>query len=382
MRNIDKSLKPLGEYTHTHTHTHTYNSLVNGYNKNRIKSIDIAKAIGIFLIVLGHTLTFGNLRKFVYAFHVPLFFFLSGICFSKKDNITFLKKKIKSLYFPYIIMSIISILIYSFMGKYMDKGTSFNIWNNIFGMIYANPNLENMQWNQPLWFLPCLFMQLFIINILENIINNNKYKQIIRVLFVIALTILGYILSAMKIYLPLQLEAAMCMMIFTYLGILIKENKERLKASKLCKILTSKRYLYVVFLIVTIGLCSLLVYNNETISVMQDKYGNYVMYFVVSILMIINIMIISKIINKIWKKQNIISYIGQNTLIILLLHKFPILFFQYICPLIKNILNKSDTFFNSILAIILAIIVIVMCIICKYILDIIVRRINDDTNKA
>lgn len=22
MRNIDKSLKPLGEYTHTHTHTH------------------------------------------------------------------------------------------------------------------------------------------------------------------------------------------------------------------------------------------------------------------------------------------------------------------------------------------------------------------------
>lgn len=378
MRNIDKSLKPLGEYTHTHT----YNSLVNGYNKNRIKSIDIAKAIGIFLIVLGHTLTFGNLRKFVYAFHVPLFFFLSGICFSKKDNITFLKKKIKSLYFPYIIMSIISILIYSFMGKYMDKGTSFNIWNNIFGMIYANPNLENMQWNQPLWFLPCLFMQLFIINILENIINNNKYKQIIRVLFVIALTILGYILSAMKIYLPLQLEAAMCMMIFTYLGILIKENKERLKASKLCKILTSKRYLYVVFLIVTIGLCSLLVYNNETISVMQDKYGNYVMYFVVSILMIINIMIISKIINKIWKKQNIISYIGQNTLIILLLHKFPILFFQYICPLIKNILNKSDTFFNSILAIILAIIVIVMCIICKYILDIIVRRINDDTNKA
>lgn len=380
MKNIDKSLKPLGEYTHTHTHT--YNSLVNGYNKNRIKSIDIAKAIGIFLIVLGHTLTFGNLRKFVYAFHVPLFFFLSGICFSKKDNITFLKKKIKSLYFPYIIMSIISILIYSFMGKYMDKGTSFNIWNNIFGMIYANPNLENMQWNQPLWFLPCLFMQLFIINILENIINNNKYKQIIRVLFVIALTILGYILSAMKIYLPLQLEAAMCMMIFTYLGILIKENKEKLKASKLCKILTSKRYLYVVFLIVTIGLCSLLVYNNETISVMQDKYGNYVMYFVVSILMIINIMIISKIINKIWKKQNIISYIGQNTLIILLLHKFPILFFQYICPLIKNILNKSDTFFNNILAIVIAIIVIVMCIICKYILDIIVRRINYDTSKA
>lgn len=347
---------------------------------SRIKSIDIAKAIGIFLIVLGHTLTFGNFRKFIYAFHVPLFFFLSGICFSKKDNITFLKKRLKSLYLPYIIMSILSILIYFFMGRYLGENTSKNIWDNIWGMLYANPNLGNMQWNQPLWFLPCLFIQLFIINILENIIKNKKNKQMIRILFIAVLTVLGYTLSAIKIYLPLQLEAAICMMIFTYLGIFIKENKEKLTNSKLYKTFKNKKYLYLIFFIITVGICCLLVYNNETVSVMQDKYGNYLIYFVVSILMITNIMIISKTIDKIWKNQNIISWIGQSTLIILLLHKFPVLFFQYICPGIKNLLNQSDTIINNILAIAITVVVIVMCMICKYILDIIMRRIQDDKN--
>lgn len=346
----------------------------------RIKSIDIAKAIGIFLIVLGHTLTFGNFRKFIYAFHVPLFFFLSGICFSKKDNITFFKRKLKSLYLPYIIMSLISILIYIFWGKYLGESFDFSILNNFFGMIYSNPNLNNMQWNQPLWFLPCLFIQLMIINILENIIKNNKHKKVIRVLFVITLTVLGYILSSIKIYLPLQLEAAMCMMIFTYLGIIVKENREKLTNSKLYKMFTNKKYLYVVFFIITIGICCLLIFNNETISVMQDKYGNYIFYFIASILMIINVMILSKAINKIWENQNIISYIGQSTLIILLLHKFPILFFQYICPGIKNLLNQSDTIINNILAIAITVVVIVMCMICKYILDICIRRIQNDKN--
>lgn len=330
---------------------------------------------------MGHTLTFGDFRKFIYAFHVPLFFFLSGICFSKKDNITFLKRKLKSLYLPYIIMSILSIMIYFFMGQYIGENTSKNIWSNILGMLYANPNLGNMQWTQPLWFLPCLFIQLFIINILENILKNRKYKQLIRILVIATMSIIGYVLSAIKMYLPFQLEAAMCMLIFTYLGIFVKENKERIVNSKFYKVIENKQYLYLIFFTITIVICYLLVYNNETISVMQDKYGNYLIYFAVSMLMITNIMIISKTINKIFKKQKIISWIGQSTLIILLLHKFPVLFFQHICPGIKNVLNQSDTILNNILAVAITVVVIMMCMVCKYILDIIIRRIQNDTSK-
>jgi len=50
----------------------------------RITYIDIAKGLGILVIVLAHNDLAGyhpTLHKFIYAFHIPLFFFLSGMFF-------------------------------------------------------------------------------------------------------------------------------------------------------------------------------------------------------------------------------------------------------------------------------------------------------------
>ena len=298
------------------------------------------------------------------------------MCYSSKENKKFIFGKIKTIYIPYIVLSIISIIIYFFMGRFIKEGLNTNIFYNLAGMIYANPNLENMQWNQPLWFLPCLMIQLIIINIIENIIKNNKSKQKIRVLIIVVTVIIGFILCNFKIYLPLQFEAALCMTIFTYLGIFLKENKTKIENNNLYKHLISKKIVTVLFIFVTIILSCILDNCNTTVSVMHDKYGNYLLFFAVSIVMIINVLLISELIDKIFKKQKIISYIGQSTLLILLLHKFPILFFQEICPIIKNVLNRDDTITNNMLAIVISIIVILMCMICKYIIDIIKKQIK------
>ena len=55
--------------------------------KARIELIDIAKAITIILVILGHTT--GNLetpmyRRLIYSFHMPLFFFLAGMSIKPK----------------------------------------------------------------------------------------------------------------------------------------------------------------------------------------------------------------------------------------------------------------------------------------------------------
>ena len=166
-------------------------------------------------------------------------------------------------------------------------------------MLYANPNLDNMQWNQPLCFLPCLMIQLIIINIIENIIKDKRNKQKIRLLVVIISVLLGSVLSELKIYLPLQLEAAMCMSIFTYLGIFVKENKKKIKDNKLCQYVKNRKIVMFAFIIITIIISCFLVHYNETLSVMQDKYGNYAIYIIVSTIMIINVMLISNVIDKV-----------------------------------------------------------------------------------
>ena len=52
---------------------------------NKRNDISIAKAIGIILMVAGHIFITNEtqpLHDFIYSFHMPLFFILSGFCFS------------------------------------------------------------------------------------------------------------------------------------------------------------------------------------------------------------------------------------------------------------------------------------------------------------
>lgn len=56
--------------------------------KERIKWIDILRAIAIIFVVVGHTLTEGEVQTYFYSFHIPLFFFISGMLLKiKKKNL-------------------------------------------------------------------------------------------------------------------------------------------------------------------------------------------------------------------------------------------------------------------------------------------------------
>jgi fucose 4-O-acetylase-like acetyltransferase len=45
----------------------------------RIEWVDTAKGIGILLVILGHTILLPFISVPIYAFHMPLFFLLSGL---------------------------------------------------------------------------------------------------------------------------------------------------------------------------------------------------------------------------------------------------------------------------------------------------------------
>lgn len=55
---------------------------------NRISYIDIFKGFGIFFVVFGHVTHIGVLREYIWDFHMPLFFFVSGLLY--KSNLTFI----------------------------------------------------------------------------------------------------------------------------------------------------------------------------------------------------------------------------------------------------------------------------------------------------
>ena len=109
--------------------------------KERDRSIDIAKGIGIFLMVMGHTISNKIALQWIYSFHMPLFFFLSGVFHSQGKNYKeFLEKKVKTLLVPYFFFSIILFLFFLIVSKNIgfSAGENLSVKENFIGIFLAN----------------------------------------------------------------------------------------------------------------------------------------------------------------------------------------------------------------------------------------------------
>ena len=53
---------------------------------NRIEYIDYYRAIGIVMMVMGHIGFGATFDKFIHAFHMPMFFFVSGFLYKRTDS--------------------------------------------------------------------------------------------------------------------------------------------------------------------------------------------------------------------------------------------------------------------------------------------------------
>lgn len=125
---------------------------------DRIAWIDSAKAIGILLVVWGHALpSVGVLPAVIWTFHMPLFFFLSGLTARAGStlNTAAIRRSATSLLIPYFVFSILSIVLWlTFTGQLSSTAT----WARVGGeMAYGiSGDSAVMRYNTPLWFFTCL----------------------------------------------------------------------------------------------------------------------------------------------------------------------------------------------------------------------------------
>lgn len=135
----------------------------------RIRWVDIAKGIGIFLVVLGHCQITENVLTLITTFHMPLFFFLAGYIFRPErynSFSVFFKARVKSILVPYAAFTLLSIL-FSFSRTLLGQGMSLEM---IFGDFLRAGVVES---NPPLWFLRTIFF----VEILFFLLNKIKLSD-------------------------------------------------------------------------------------------------------------------------------------------------------------------------------------------------------------
>jgi len=99
-------------------------------SQNRLDYLDMAKGIGIFFVILGHIeFIQESTLRWIFSFHMPLFFVIGGIiAFHKKEQeqspADYLKRKFCGILIPYISFSLI--LLSMNLTGYLLKNSIFN----------------------------------------------------------------------------------------------------------------------------------------------------------------------------------------------------------------------------------------------------------------
>lgn len=281
----------------------------------RIEYIDIFRSIGIILMVLGHIIDYHCLfSKFFYAFHMPMFFFISGYLFNHKSKekcsfTYYISKKIKTLLIPYLFFGLLGYIIY--IARY---GYSAEPVKHLF---YIND--KYLPISEAIWFLSALFFADIIFFLSERYIKN----RFILFVTVFIVSVFGCIQNRILNFdLPFSLGQAFVGLGFIYIGFLYKtfENKYN--------IINSLPFVYL-FLLTIVSI--FLIFKNNNISMYGEKYGIIPLFWFNAVIFSVLLLYYSKIIYSIIKNNRIVNYlcsIGENSIIYLGLNQILICIFH------------------------------------------------------
>ena len=188
-------------------------------SSKRILWIDFAKFIGMLLVILGHRGKIRLLNMFIFSFHVPVFFVLSGMTFSFSKNLPDLGKKTLKRFLRLIIPYLISLIVFTIIDIIM-KPEIFSLGSYWLDQLLkvVGYSSANYLYIDALWFLFALFVSGTMFDLLHLFFKN------IKDLFVCccALSLIGVFLGILLNKTPLMLDVSMSVLPFLCFGYFLK----------------------------------------------------------------------------------------------------------------------------------------------------------------
>ena len=280
-------------------------------NSTRLHYIDVCKGILIIIVVLHHV--FGLMRKYEYLpeqtdyiekLYVPFFlvsfFVVTGFCSNyNKDFKSFLRQNIKTLLVPAVIFYLLIHSIDLMLTHQFTLLNSVKMLGRI--LIFGG-----------VWFLTSLF---FAKLIAYSLINNQKIKKIYHsdswgghvFVFLLFLMLLSSVLSTYKIIEPWCMYHSLGLVIFMVIGMYMKK-------------LSIGLWTFISSLIVYAMYVCILVHYDMHLPRITSKLSLYPYEIPLFLIGAISGTLIVWYISKMIDRNDILEYLGRNSLEIYLTH--------------------------------------------------------------
>lgn len=286
----------------------------------RSEYLDIAKALGIMAVVYGHAS--GPFANFVSLYHMALFFFVSGFFFKDSytpDPVALVKKRIKSLYVPFITYGLFFGLLHNFLFKvniYTERLDS--VYNKVSYLSTNREYLLNLlkiasfakieQILAPLWFLPVLFLVNMLFVAVSYVIYRIKpgRKELWLAVAIAGLFCLGFLFYPEKNLVLRPLSIAMVVTVMFYFGYLFKRYESAFDFNA--------AYAFACFMVLAVSS------RFGTIDTGGHQFVSPAFYLACSLCGIYLNLYIAKAVVAGSLLKNFFVYAGRNTITILALH--------------------------------------------------------------
>lgn len=300
---------------------------------------DIMKGIGILAMILGHSPIPKILISFIFTWHMPLFFIISGYFFHPISVVDCIRSNSRSLLVPYLVTMLFIIVLYLFIGN-----TQHNSLLQALCAIFIGAGSRNLPMLQDfyvgaLWFLQALFWSKVLFSFLNSILSDQLRPFVILAVSSIATYIGQYV------FIPTNLLQGASALVFYEIGyqINVKSFLNR----------NYNRYLLLFFLLL---MCVSM--HSGSMSIVRCYYGFYPVNVICAASFFIFCYYLSTSLIKYKKVLNVLSYLGRISLVILCVHIVD-LFFKFNTLLNNSILHLygvEERLFNIVWRVLFAVV--------------------------
>lgn len=272
--------------------------------KQRDTAIDITKAIGILLMILGHCSIIPDMpyKRFIYTFHMPLFFIISGYFFKSKGIKESLKYDTKHLMTPYFTTSIAVVLLTFILSLHSGqfRPVLYYVAAMFIGSGFPHPclYLSHLPSIGAIWFFPALL-------VCKNVYNSlSVYSLRKRLLYSCAIYVVATLIGRYIIFLPFSVLCGLSAIIFFAIGDYYKLEKPK-----------------ITWVHCLIGiLCWGISFQFSEVNLVEPRTDLYFIDIIGATTATFLVYKMSEKINDLFRYSDILPWIGRNSMYILCFH--------------------------------------------------------------
>ncbi|MGQ9919927.1 MAG: acyltransferase family protein [Desulfobacca sp.] len=305
----------------------------------RLPWLDTLKAIGVILVIAGHTVGLPPLvLQVIFACHIPLFFWISGIVGTSKVTTmpltAFILDRSRRRLIPYVLFALLSYLLWVLFLRHVGTRQAAQVPPLIplLGILYGSDVHDFLAPNVVLWFFPCLFVTELYFSVLARI-----RSHLLLGLALVPCAILGFLAPIFLPWrLPWGIDLACTTLVFYGAGYLTRDALPRLSL---------RDPWWGVGLVVSLAIYVALSLYNQPVAIIIGNYGDSFFAFYGAAAAGI---VFWSIVAQRLQSSRLLQMIGQHTLVLFALHLlvFPGLtgFCRYVLGLPADFREQSIFF--------------------------------------